>query len=320
MLLPIAALIFLTVFCALIAVALFLAERQASPRTELKRRLHRMTEGRMREVPEELKAAMNRELSRADRFLASFSVTRDLERRLDRAGFDVSAATFLAATAAAAVALSAAVAARTGMFLLALPAAAAVLLAAALLLRVTTERRIAGFTEHFPDALAMISRSLRAGHSFATAIQLVGQELPPPVGPLFKTAYEQQQLGLRTAEALMNINDRIDSLDLRFFTTVVAINTDVGGNLADVLDKLAATIRDRLRIRRQVKVYTAQGRMSGYVLGVLPALVFAVFGVMNPDYETALLKDPLGVKILILAAVMQLVGLMTIRKIIRIKI
>ena len=216
--------------------------------------------------------------------------------------------------------LTAAVAMRTGILLAAAVAAATVPLVAALLLRFKTEKRNLKFTEQFPDALTMISRSLRAGHSFTTAIQLVGQEIPPPVGPLFKTAYDQQQLGLRMTDALNDLNQRIESLDLRFFTTAISINSDVGGNLSEVLDKLALTIKDRLRIRRQVKVFTAQGRMSGYVLGALPLVALVMFSVVNPEYESALIKEPLGKYILMFAAFMQLAGLMIIRKIIRIRI
>nr|WP_284694659.1 type II secretion system F family protein [Geomonas sp. Red32] len=166
----------------------------------------------------------------------------------------------------------------------------------------------------------MIARSLRAGHSFTTAIQLVGQEVASPAGDLFKLAYDQQQLGLRLADALAELNGRIDSLDLRFFTTVVAINTEIGGNLSEVLDKLALTIRERLRIRRQVRVFTAQGRMSGYVLGALPVVSFLIISFVYPDYERALFREPTGIYIVVFAAVLQLFGLMVIRRIIRIQI
>jgi tight adherence protein B len=166
----------------------------------------------------------------------------------------------------------------------------------------------------------MIARSLRAGHSFNTAVQLVGQEVPNPVGELFKMAYDQQMLGLRITDGLSNLNERVSSLDLRFFTTVVCINTEVGGNLAETLDKLAVTIRERLRIRRQVQVYTAQGRMSGYVLGVLPVVAFVAFNILNPGYESALIKEPIGLYVLGFAVCMQLAGLVIIKNIIKIKI
>jgi len=320
MLLPIVALTFLTAFCIFIAIYLVLMERQSSPKTELKRRLQRMARGGARDMPEELRSAITRESNRADQFLARLPLTRGLDKKLHHAGIGVTSSRFVAATASVGLLFAAAVVLRGGPVLIAVLAASSAGLLASLFLRFKTERRINKFTELFPDALSIVARSLRAGHSFTTAIQLVGQEVPSPVGPLFKTAYDQQQLGLRMTDALIRMNERIDSLDLRLFTTVVSINADVGGNLSEVLDKLAMTIRDRLKIRRQVQVYTAQGRMSGYVLGALPVVAFVIFNVLNPEYEMAIVKDPMGIYLLVSAAFLQLMGLMIIRKIIRIRI
>jgi len=166
----------------------------------------------------------------------------------------------------------------------------------------------------------MIARSLRAGHSFSSAIQLIGQEIPDPVGELFKTAYDQQQLGLRISDTLDNLNERMDSLDLRFFTTAIGINIEVGGNLSEILDNLSHTIRERLRIRRQIRVYTAQGRLSGYVLAALPIVTFVIFQFLLPSYERVMLTEDMGRYALMLAAFMQLIGFLFIRKIINIRI
>lgn len=320
MLIPIAIMIFFTVFCALLAATLYLLQRRSSPRTELKRRLQRLAAQRSGELPEELGSALTRETQRADRALARLPFTSKLARKLAHAGLETTPAVFIAAASAAALLLATLVAIRTGILIAATVAAATVPLGAALFLRFKAEKRKERFTAIFPDALTMIARSLRAGHSFTTAVQLVGQEIPAPVGPLFKTAYDQQQFGLRITDALHDLNQKIDSLDLRFFTTAISINSDIGGNLSEVLDKLALTIRERLRIRRQVQVYTAQGRMSGYVLGVLPVVAFFMFSLVNPEYESALIKEPMGKYILMFAAFMQLTGLMIIRKIIKIRI
>jgi len=320
MIIPIAALVFLSVFCLLVAAGVSLIERHSSPKTELKRRLQRMAGQKGSEVPEELRAAVSKGANRADLFLARFPLTRNLAATLEHAGIQARGVTFVALTASAALVAVTLTVLQSGILLLGMLVAAAVVLLAALFLKGKAQRRKARFTEHFPDALSIISRSLRAGHSFTTAVQLVGQEIPAPVGPLFRAAYDQQQLGLRMTDALVGMNQKIKSLDMRFFTTAVAINSDVGGNLSDVLDKLALTIRDRLRIRRQVQVYTAQGRLSGYVLGALPVVVFGMFSVMNPEYESALLKEPLGRYVLLFAALMQVAGLMIIARIIRIRI
>jgi len=319
-LLYIVALIFLTALCLFVAVYLGVVERQTSPKSELKRRLQRMARSGAKELPDELRSEIVKEIPPADQFLARLPLTRDLDRKLDRAGLTVNVSLFVMILAGASIACAAMVGLRTGSLLFAGGAGAACLLGARLYLALKARQRVDKFTELFPDALTMIARSLRAGHSFTTAVQLVGQEVPAPVGELFKTAYDQQQLGLRITDGLSNLNDRIDSLDLRFFTTAVSINAETGGNLSEVLEKLATTIRERLRIRRQVRVYTAQGRMSGYVLGALPIVAFVGFNIVHPDYEAALIKEPMGLYVLAFAAVMQLLGLLVIRNIINIKI
>ncbi|GAW65261.1 pilus biosynthesis protein [Geoanaerobacter pelophilus] len=320
MLFPIVALTFLATFGVFLAVFLYLAQRQASGRTVLKRRLQTMAGERPGEIPEELRSVISREAERAAELLTRAPQMRTLGKRLEQAGIRLPASLVLGSILALALGAALLLGAKTQSPLVGLLAAVVVLLVAELMLRVKTERRTTKFTEQFPDALSIAARSLRAGHSFPTAIQLVGQEAPSPVGPLFKTAYEQQQLGLRMVDALMRMNERIDSLDLRFFTTLVAINSDIGGNLSELLDKLAMTIRERLKIRRQVQVYTAQGRLSGYVLAALPVVTFGIFSVLHPNYERALINEPLGVYVLIGAAAMQVVGFLVIRKIVRIRI
>ncbi len=176
------------------------------------------------------------------------------------------------------------------------------------------------FTELFPDALRNDSRSLRSGHSFTSAIELVGTEVSDPVGNLFKTAYDQQLLGLRINDTLNNLNNRIDSLDLRFFTTAVEINSEVGGNFAEILDKLAATIRERIVIRRQLRVHTAQGRLTGYILAAMPIIAFFLLNFMMPGYQKVLWENDKGQTILIVAAILQIIGFFVIRRIINIRI
>ena len=317
---PIVSSIFLTVFCVLVAVYLGVSEVQDSPKSELRRRLRQMARKGTQEMPAELRSEITREIAPADRFLARLPLIGELDKKLDHAGLHLTVSAFVMIGAAAALACAALAVFLTGTALGALPAAGGSLLITLGFLRLKTQQRTDKFTELFPDALTMIARSLRAGHSFNTAIQLVGQEVPNPVGELFKVAYDQQQLGLRITDGLANLNERVESLDLRFFTTVVGINSEVGGNLSEVLEKLSVTIRERLRIRRQVRVYTAQGRMSGYILGALPVVAFVLFNILNPTYESVLIKEPMGIYVLVIAACMQLIGLLVIRNIIKIKI
>lgn len=266
-----------------------------------------------------MRARLAEKARSAGAFVAATQHARRLSRRLELAGITTPPAAVLATGVLAVLVVGSATALLTGK-VAAAGAGAGIPLAAEVLLRLRISHRRDRFTELLPDALNMIARSLRAGHSLSVAVQLVADEVPTPLGPLFRTAHEQQQLGLRMVDALDAMNERMDSIDLRFFTTMVTINAEIGGNLSELLDKLAATIRERLKIRRQVRVYTAQGRMSGYVLGALPLIAFVIFNSANPEYESTLLNEPPGMVILILAALLQLVGLAFIRKIINIRI
>jgi tight adherence protein B len=203
---------------------------------------------------------------------------------------------------------------------LAVLAALIVPLVAMLILNYRKKRRQLAFTEQMPDVLMMISRSLRAGHSMNSAIELVGSEMAHPAGELFRMAFDQQKLGLRLLDTLSNMGNRMESLDLRFFITAVTIHSEVGGNLAEILDKLAETIRERIKIRRQIRVYTAQGRLSGYVLAVMPLVAFFMMNIMLPGYEQHLFTEKIGNIMLITAFSLQLVGFLIIRKIIDIRI
>lgn len=167
----------------------------------------------------------------------------------------------------------------------------------------------------------MLSRSLRAGHSLTSSLELVGTEMSDPLGGLFKAAYEQQKYGLRLGEALGNMLLRMESLDLRFFVMIVAINSEIGGNLSEILDKLATTIRERLKLRRQVRVLTAQGRLSGYILAALPIVTFLLLQyVLLPGYEDVFINDVKGRQMLGLAIVAQIAGYLIIRRVVNIRI
>ncbi|QXE90874.1 type II secretion system F family protein [Geomonas subterranea] len=320
MIVPIVALVFLTTLCASCALCLYILKRNASARTELRRRLQQMARGTAGDVQPELREALTRKAHQAGELLTRLPQTRQMGKRLEQAGIEIPPALLVTAVVLAAFALALLTALETGYLPAALPAAALPVVTAEIVIRVKTSRRIVRFTELFPDALSIISRSLRAGQSLPTAIQLVGEEVPAPTGTLFRIAYEQQQLGLRLVDALADMNQRMESMDLRFFTTVITINADIGGNLSELLDKLALTIKERLKIRRQVRVYTAQGRLSGYVLGALPVVAFGCFTLLSPEYEKELTREPLGLYILAFAAFMQLAGLIIIRRIIRIQI
>lgn len=307
----------LIISCVFIATA-----AKESPTAQLKRRLRRMARephGKST-LPEDLRLEIIKEIPPFERFLSHIPFLRNTERLLDHAGLKISPGRFLPMTVAISLACFIATILLRKNYILAIVVAVVVLIAPYIYLYYLKSQRVDKFTEQLPDTLTMIARSLRAGHSLSSAVELIGQEMPDPTAEFFKTAYEQQKLGLRVTDALANMTERIESLDLRFFITVVTVNSEVGGNLAEVLDKLAETIRERLKIRRQVRVYTAQGRLSGYLLAVLPIITFIIFSFMMPGYEDVLIKEKKGQIVLGVAAAAQIIGFLFIRKIIKIRI
>jgi tight adherence protein B len=166
----------------------------------------------------------------------------------------------------------------------------------------------------------MIARSLRAGHAISSAIQLVGTELDEPVGPLFKTAYEEQTLGLSMKDSLIQMLDRMPSVDLQLFVIAVNIHRDVGGNLSESVERLAHMIRERLKIRRQVRVYSAQARLSSIILLILPVFMAVFFYIFVPGYIEELVTSKAGNYGIAFAVIAQGLGFLVIRKIINIRI
>jgi tight adherence protein B len=180
--------------------------------------------------------------------------------------------------------------------------------------------RLKRFEEQFPEALDLLSRAIRAGHAFQTAMGMCADELPAPVGIEFKKSFDQQNFGLPLKDALNELAERVPILDVKFFVTAVLIQRETGGNLAEILDNLAHVVRERFKILRQVRVHTAHGRFTGYVLLALPAALAAVLAWMNPDHMDLLFKEKLGQSMIMAAIVMQTVGYFWIRQVIKIEV
>jgi tight adherence protein B len=180
--------------------------------------------------------------------------------------------------------------------------------------------RLKRFEEQFPEALDLLSRAIRAGHAFQTAMGMVGDELPPPVGTEFKKTFDRQNFGLPLRDAMNELADRVGILDVRFFVTAVAIQRETGGNLAEILDNLARVVRERFKIRRQVRVHTAHGRFTGYVLLGLPAALAVVLSFISPDHMKLLFTDRMGQMMVGGAIVLQTVGFIWIRQVIKIEV
>jgi tight adherence protein B len=175
------------------------------------------------------------------------------------------------------------------------------------------------FESQFPDALDMMRNAVRAGFALIRALQLVGTESPDPVGMEFRKTSEEINLGIPLKDALMDMTTRVESLDLRLFVTALLIQRESGGNLNEVLFKLSSTIRERFKLAGQIKIYTAQGRMSQLVLGMLPIAFALIVSIINPDYMRVLIQERQGHVLIAAAIIMQVLGYITIRKIISIK-
>ena len=181
-------------------------------------------------------------------------------------------------------------------------------------------QRLNAFLEHLPDALDLMSRAMSAGHAFAESLHMVSMEMPEPIATEFRKAYEEQNLGLSVKLALENLTQRIPLLDLKMCVTAVLIQRETGGNLAEILEKVAYTIRERFRILGDLKTLTTSSRLSAWLLCGLPIFVAIMVTIMNPEYMSVLWKDPRGHYLIAAALFLQITGMLIIRKILNIKI
>jgi len=175
------------------------------------------------------------------------------------------------------------------------------------------------FEEQFPEAIDLMARALRAGHALPTGLSMVADEMPAPVGTEFRILYDEQNFGLNLSDALRNFATRIPVLDAKFFVTAVLTQRESGGNLAEVLDNLSSVIRDRFKVKRQIRVISAHGRITGTVLACLPPALAAVTLLLNRAYLGTLTGDPLGRQMIMAAIGLQIVGTLVMRKIINIE-
>jgi tight adherence protein B len=188
------------------------------------------------------------------------------------------------------------------------------------LLRHKRGARLYKFEEQFPEALDLLSRAVRAGHAFSAGMKMVADELGEPVGPEFRKAFDEQNYGLPLKESFNNLCERIPLLDVRFFATAVLIQRETGGNLSEILDNLANVVRERFKIRRQVRVHTAHGRFTGYVLMALPAFLAVALSFINPDHMALLFEEKVGQMMIVASIIMQAIGFFWIKQVIKIEV
>jgi tight adherence protein B len=246
-------------------------------------------------------------------------VSGPLKSTIDQTGVQLTVGAFLLLSTAVALATIFLVQIYTGVWWIGAVAGAGAAAIPLFVLRQLRTRRILQFEEQFPEAIQLIARAMRAGHAFPTGIKMAAEELPPPCGTEFKIMYEQQNFGAQLTDSLKSFAERIPSLDARFFVTAVLTQRETGGNLAEVLDRLAAVMRERFRIKREVRVKSAHGRMTAYVLAGMPPVLAAIMLFNNPEQLKLLITDPLGQRMLMVAVALQVIGTLIVRKLVDIE-
>jgi tight adherence protein B len=251
---------------------------------------------------------------------AKFSFTERLQTMLEQANLPWAASRVLVnLTLIASVLLAALVALRLPI-VAGLGAVAAVYVLPILYLGFRRKRRLNKLVAQLPDVFELLSQALRAGHSLASGTQVVATEMADPAGTEFGRVFHEQNLGLKIEDALTNLAERTDMLDVRLFVTAVLIQRQTGGDLAEVLDKISDVIRDRIKLHGTVLALTAEGRLSGYVLLALPFVVFLAMLKINYDYAQLLWSHPTGQMMAMFAIVSMIMGWVMIKKIVNIKI
>ena len=239
-----------------------------------------------------------------------------LQDLLEQAGTQMTVGRFVLACGCASLAALGLVQYFFGSWLLAIVAAIMAPILAVAIIRYMRTLRLRKFEYQFPESLDLLARALRAGHSFTTAIEMVADEMPKPLGPEFALLYDQQNYGMALSDALGDFARRIPVLDARFFVTAVRIQRESGGNLSEVLDNLAKVMRDRFRTKRQMRVISAHGRITGWVLVGLPPALGTALMIINPQQRELMFGDPLGQQMIMGAIVLQIIGTLIIRRIV----
>jgi tight adherence protein B len=187
-------------------------------------------------------------------------------------------------------------------------------------LRVMRSQRLKAFNTALPDAIDLMSRCLVAGHSIGSSIEMIGQQAPEPLAFEFVQVYQQQRLGLQFRDALLQMGERVPSRDLQFFITAILVQKETGGDLTEILSRAAHVIRERIRIQGEVRTRTAQGRLTGWILGLLPVVMLLLINIISPGYSHVLFHDPIGQDLMYAGATLIAIGAFCIMRIVDIQV
>ena len=317
-----AILVFVVVALAVFAAMALLDQRSAQARL-IKERLANERQTPQRAPEEELALLRDEQLSQIpalDDLLRRSSRVAALQKMLVQGGIAMRAGNFLGFSALAGLAATVVAYALSKRVEVAWVALLVGFLLPYSYASFRRNQRFEKFEELFPEAIDTLARAVRAGHAFTTALEMITNEVGEPVSGEFRQLYEEQKFGMPVRDALINLTERMPLVDVKFFVTAVMLQRETGGNLAEILDNLSYVIRERFKIQRQVRVYTAQGRLTMALLMGMPPIIVIVMIVLNPSFIRPLFSDPIGHTLLVVGIILQTVGYFVIRKIIRIQV
>lgn len=295
-------------------------ESKTSSRKKMQDRLQGKRTTKKEVDPLLRRGALGQSKSFADGIIGKFKVVPKLQTMLDQADINWSASQVILNLCGGAVLITVALIVFHFHPVLALGCGVSALVLPVMWINYRRGKRVRKIGNQLPDVFDMMSQALRAGHALGGAVQIIYEQMPPPIATEFAQVYHEQNLGIRIEDALQSMADRVDSLDVRFFVTAVKIQRQTGGDLAEVLDSISNVIRERIELAGLVRGLTAEGRLSGWVLLALPVLVFVATMNLNPDYAAVLFDEPIGRIMLMVAGGMQLMGMAMIRWIVNIKV
>lgn len=319
---------YLFVLFGFLAVALFLEgvflawnSYRGPEARRIERRLRAISAGEGTQQVSIVKKRLLAQTPMLDRLLLEVPRIHQLDRLLLQSGLSLSVAGFLGLSllcASVGVWLSLAV-----LHLPVFPALVVAVVAAgcpALFVCNARLKRMRAIENLLPDALDLMGRALRAGHAFSSALKMVGDEMPEPIAAEFRTAFDEINFGIPLPDALTNLATRIPCTDLRYFVIAVLIQRETGGNLAELLGNISTMIRARLKLLGTIRVLSAEGRLSAWILAILPFALTAVINIIHPEFMSLLWKDPFGIQLVYLAAALMLIGILLMWRIIRIRV
>jgi tight adherence protein B len=317
-----AVLVFVAVLLLLEGLYMVWRAHRGPQATKLQSRLHALSATHDRTVQTQLlKQRMLSELTPMERQLQRLPRMRALDRAIVQSGLDWTVLKLLCGSVVLFVLSWMVIAAGLRQsFLISLAAGLVVSAAPLVYLQYKRNKRLGKIEQQLPEALDLITRALRAGHAFSSAIKMTGEEVSDPVAGEFRTVHDEVNFGISLEQALGHLSERVPLTDLRYFVVAVLIQRESGGNLTEILENLSRLIRERLKLLARVKVLSSEGRMSAWILGLMPFFLAGIINMVNPEFMSPLWTDPIGITIVQNMLILMLVGAIIMRKIIKIRV